>query len=114
MDARGDRQAENESLFRDVNERIEVLVEETFDRTDGVEAFEFVCECQDANCTERLALTVTEYEAIRADGRQFLVAPSQEHVDLTIERIVDMSTRYWVVEKIDEPGERAEQTDPRA
>jgi hypothetical protein len=114
MDGRRDRQAQNESLFRSVNERIEELVEGAVPPREGVEAWEFVCECYDTACTERLAMTVREYEAVRADGSRFVVAPALEHVDLDIERVVDMSTRYWVVEKVGEAAERAEEDDPRA
>ena len=67
----------------------------------------------DADCLEQIPLTVAEYEAVRADGTHFVVAPSSEHVDLSIERVVDMSARYWVVEKIDEVGDLAEADDPR-
>lgn len=114
MDERRRRQAENETLFRNVNERIEELVAGAFDRREGIEAWDFVCECHDTGCTERLAMTIAEYEAVRAEGARFVVAPSPEHVDLRIEHVVDMSSRYWVVEKVGEPGEIAEEDDPRA
>ena len=114
MDRRSERQAQNEALFRDVNERIEELVDEALEQhTEGTTVWDFVCECQDRSCAERIPLTRTEYEAIRADGRRFVVAPSPVHVDTSIENVVDMSTRYWVVEKIGEPGAFAEEHDPR-
>jgi hypothetical protein len=114
MDGRSERQARNEALFRSVNERIEELVDQTLEHhTEGASVWDFVCECHDRDCAERIPLTRTEYEAIRSDGRHFVVAPSPEHVDTSIESVVDMSTRYWVVEKIGEPGEYAEETDPR-
>lgn len=114
MTERDGRQAVNELLFRRVNERIEELAQRTFDSGgDEPQAWDFVCECHRAECDERLALTIAEYEAVRAQGRRFLVAPSPEHVDTTIEHVVDMSTRYWVVEKIGSPGELAEDQDPR-
>jgi hypothetical protein len=114
MDSRSERQAQNEALFRAVNERIEELVDETLERhTEGASVWDFVCECEDRECAQRIPLTRTEYEAIRADGRRFVVAPGPDHVDTSIENVVDMSTRYWVVEKIGEPGEFAEDHDPR-
>jgi hypothetical protein len=113
MDARRRRQAENEMLFRSINERIEDLSEEFLDRGEGGRAYDFVCECQNTECTVQVALTVAEYEAVRESGRQFIVAPSPDHVDMAIENVVDMSTRYWVVEKTDESGEIAEADDPR-
>jgi hypothetical protein len=32
---------------------------------------------------------------------------------MTIENVVDMTTRYWVVEKTEEAGDVAEAADPR-
>jgi hypothetical protein len=108
------RQAENEGLFRSVNERIEELAEGTFDSAaDGERAVDFVCECADTSCTERVALTIREYEAIRAAGNRFVVAPAAEHVDTSIEHVIDMSSRYWVVEKLAQAGEQAKRDDPR-
>jgi hypothetical protein len=114
MDRRHERQARNEALFRNVNERIEELVDETLEHhAQGATVWDFVCECQDRDCAERIPLTRIEYEAVRADGKRFVVAPSPEHVDTNIEVVVDMSTRYWVVEKTGETGRLAEEQDPR-
>jgi hypothetical protein len=113
VDDRRERQAKNEMLFRRINEQIEDLGESWLGQESGERAYDFVCECQDTECTERIALTVAEYESIRASGRRFVVVPSAEHVDMTIENVVDMSSRYWVVEKTDESGDLAEAEDPR-
>ena len=114
MDARRERQAENELLFRRVNDRIEDLAEGLFDSGgDEPQAFDFVCECHRTECNLRLALTIAEYESVRADGRRFFVVPDPEHVDPTIEEVVDRSSRYWVVEKVGDSGELAEDEDPR-
>jgi len=116
MDDRRARHAQNEMLFRSINERIESLGEAFFEGPDGEGpvATDFVCECHDAGCTDRVTLSTREYEAVRANGRSFVVAPSPEHVDTGIENVVDMSSsRYWIVEKTDESGAAAEATDPR-
>lgn len=113
MDARRERQARNENAFRSINEKIEDLGEELLGQDRGERPYDFVCECHDVECTERVVLTVSEYEAVRDSGRRFVVAPSPEHVDMAIENVVDMSSRYWVVEKTDEAGEVAEAADPR-
>jgi hypothetical protein len=113
VDARRQRQAENEMLFRSINERIEDLSQDMLPSGGGERAYDFVCECQNTRCTRPVALTVREYESIRTDGRRFFVAPAPEHVDLRIENVVDRSTRYWVVEKIGESGEIAEAENPR-
>jgi hypothetical protein len=114
MEGRRRRQAENEMVFRSINERIEGLSAELFDRDgEGAKVLDFVCECHHGDCVERIALTAVEYEAVRASGKRFLVAPSPDHVDMDIENVVDMSARYWVVEKTDEAGDLAEAGDPR-
>jgi len=116
VEGRQQRLAANESLFRSVNERIEDLAEGPFQGGpgEGARAWDFVCECADPGRSERIALTIAEYEQIRAAGNRFVVAPAPEHVDTTIENVVDTkSSRYWVVEKTDEAAEAAEEADPR-
>jgi hypothetical protein len=87
------RRARNESLFRDVNERIA----ESAERFDS-ESAEFVCECADAACTDRVHATLETYDAVREDGTQFLVAPG--HDDPDIERVVVQRPRYAIVAKV--------------
>ena len=43
----------------------------------------------------------------------FAVAPNKEHVSLDVERIVEKREDYWVVEKLGEAAEVADQTNPR-
>jgi len=102
----GERVGINESVFREVNERIEELGER-FD-TDEVE---FVCECADVGCAERLSLTTGEYEQVRSEPDRFLLAPGHEQPG--IERVVEDHGRFLVVEKLGEAGQIAEDTDPR-
>jgi hypothetical protein len=88
-----ERRARNEALFRDVNERIA----ENADPFD-VERIEFVCECSDPNCTERVSATLADYERVRAEPTTFLLAPGHEQRD--IERVVSERKRFHVVEKV--------------
>lgn len=107
--SREERLAKNEAFFRIVNERIR---ESVGDRGSDGHPYEFVCECSDARCVERVRLTIAEYEEIRADGSRFVLAPGHE-----IERIEDVvaqSVRRTVVEKRGAAGETAETLDPRA
>lgn len=105
MDLRGQRAAENESLFRRVNERVEEL-------SHGLETLALVCECADTGCAERLVdVPTSEYERVRAHGDRFFVAPGHEQRD--VESIVSESERYLVVEKRGEAGEAARENDPR-
>jgi hypothetical protein len=87
------KRARTESLFRDVNERIAESAQRfDADRTD------FVCECSDPNCTHRLEASLDEYEDVRADGATFMTTPGHEDAD--IERVVSLSRRFQVVEKM--------------
>jgi hypothetical protein len=105
------RAAKNESRFREINERIE-RSNEGFDFAFSVNTW--ICECSNETCAERLQLSVEDYEVIRSDGARFLVAPSNEHTWLEIERVTKRYARYWVVEKIGEAAALAERSDPRS
>ena len=88
-----ERRALNEALFRDVNERIAESAERVYEsRT------EFVCECADSNCTDRVPATLTEYESMRKQSTTFLLAPG--HAEHEIERVVSDRGRFHVVEKV--------------
>jgi hypothetical protein len=104
MDA--ERVAKNEALFRDVNERIA----ESAERFDADDA-EFVCECADARCAERIETSLETYEDVRSDGAQFLVKPG--HEDERFERVVSRRPTFRVVEKIETVGRIARRLDPR-
>ena len=86
------RIARTEALFRDVNERI-AEVQQRF----NTDETEFVCECADPECTERVQATLDEYERVRADGTQFLLVPG--HEDRRIERVVERPRRHLAVVK---------------
>jgi hypothetical protein len=101
MDSRETRLARNETLFREVNERIEEAVERA-DREDS-HIYEFLCECSNADCTLLLPLTIAEYEAVRSDPRQFIVAPGHDLPE--IESVVARSRGYQVVVKVGEAAE---------
>ena len=111
MDAERQRRiAENESLFRDVNERVEDTAER-FMIGDDV-AQEFLCECGDTGCTQRVTLTLREYEGVRANPRRFAVVPGHEIRE--VENVVERGDRYFVVEKTGVGGPVADALDPRS
>ena len=108
MDEREVRIAKTEALFRDVNERIA----ETSERFDA-DAAEFMCECADAGCAERLQLPLDEYEEVRGEPTQFVIDP--EHVKPDVEQVVARRQGYAVVEKIDRVvAQVVRRLDPRA
>jgi hypothetical protein len=88
------RIAQTESLFRDVNERIA----ETADRFESTAA-NFVCECADASCTQRVDVSLQEYEHVRADPATFVLAPGHEITE--VERVVAERGSYRIVEKVE-------------
>jgi hypothetical protein len=104
------RVGENQALFRDVNERIEAGKQ---GRTAWVTISPWVCECVDETCTERIMLTLEEYEELRANPTHFAVVADDKHVAPEAERIVEKHERYWVVEKVGDAAEAAEELDVR-
>jgi hypothetical protein len=107
--AREERVARNETLFREVNERIKQVNADvaTADATD------FLCECADESCTQAISLTLAEYEAVRADGTQFAVVIGHTLPD--VERVIASNRRYAVVAKTDPEAVRiVEAEDPRS
>ena len=104
----GDARERNEALFREVNERIED-VGTTLLPDD--QPMEFLCECDNRDCVEKVSATRAEYEAIRAVGTHFVVLPG--HEDPGVERVVQENERFLVVEKEGEAAQEAEQSDPR-
>jgi hypothetical protein len=107
-DARGDRAARNEALFRRVNERVEE-VNKAFESILG--DADFFCECADLECMEKIRMQLAEYEALRANSTHFAVKPG--HVLPDEERILEDRVGYVVVEKVGRAGERAAELDPR-
>jgi hypothetical protein len=61
---------DNGEIARDVNDRIRDVLW-AFDSSNG----EFFCECDRIGCTERITITVSEYDVLRAsDGGARLLA----------------------------------------
>jgi hypothetical protein len=102
-----ERLAKNESFFRQVNERIRDVAE-TFQVAD---AYEFLCECANAGCTERIELSRAEYEWVRAKPARFVLAPG--HTAPEIEHVVEKDHNHVVVEKLGIAGQIAAKLDPR-
>lgn len=102
-----DRIAENEAVFREVNERIEAGQWPT-GRGDPVA---FRCECGSLRCGMMVQLTLDDYERVRVRSTQFMLVPGHEIPE--IEKIVERAATYVVVEKLGEAADVAEETDPR-
>lgn len=108
MTTRAERQGRNESLFREVNERIAEL-----NQTFQIEGHsEFLCECSREECKEPVSISIDEYETVRRAPTRFFVIPG--HEDESVERVIERSDRYVVVEKFGEAADEAEDLDPRS
>ena len=106
-DVQQERAAKNQAVFRDVNEGIRDITE-VQEETWG----DVLCECDDLTCIERIPVTITEYERVRAHGDRFLLLDG--HETLEVETIVDRTDRYVVVEKLEHGAVVAHRLDPRA
>jgi hypothetical protein len=103
-----DARERNEAVFRVVNERIEDVG--TTLVPDDV-PMQFLCECDDPDCLEKISATRAEYEAIRAVATQFVVLPG--HEDPAVEHVVQQAESFLVVEKEGQAGHEAQESDPR-
>lgn len=106
-EAREERLAQNEVLFRSVNEAIEQKAIEL----GGVDSYQFICECSSSTCVERVMMTLGEYEHVRGHGARFFVTPGHQNVE--VELVVDTKPLYLIVEKDGAAGVLAEFEDPR-
>ena len=102
-----DRIARNETLFREVNERIEAG---RWPTQRGKPAA-FRCECGSLRCNLLVELTLEDYERVRESATHFVLVPGHEIP--AIERVVERESTYVVVEKVGEAAEVAQDTDPR-
>jgi hypothetical protein len=97
VDAQVYRRARNQTLFREVNDRI-------LDVNDPLEQHreaEFLCECSVENCLATVQLSADEYRSVRADPTHFVTAVG--HVEPSLDRLVEPGERFWIVETL--PGE---------
>jgi hypothetical protein len=108
MSSREERVARNESATREINEDIE-RAHQAVSREGHVR---MLCECGRERCDRVIALTVEEYERVRADPRQFAIA--REHLIPDMEQIVAETDRYAIVAKREgTPAAVATEEDPR-
>lgn len=99
--------ARTESAFREVNEAIA----RTAERFESDEA-DFVCECGDPECADRVTADLDEYEGVRAEPTHFLLAPG--HDEPRAERVVRSTGAFDIVEKFGAVGRMARRLNPRA
>jgi hypothetical protein len=81
-----------EILFRDVNEAVQVYYR-VGERTEA----QFVCECSDAGCVEKVRLTRAEYADVRDFPTRFFLVPGHENE--TVDRVVELRSGFTIIEK---------------
>ena len=108
-----ERLAHNQTLFREVNERIQYLgeVNERIGYSAEGATSEFVCECSSTECISTIELTVVEYERVRSNPTWFVIKP--DHDLAQIERVVSRDDGFAVVERLI-VEEYMQETNPRS
>lgn len=101
------RVAQNEDVFREVNEGIA----RGQWPGEGESAIGFRCECARLGCNQLIELNIGAYEDVRANARRFIVVPGHQVPET--ETVVGEAEGYLVVEKRGDAGRVAESLDPR-
>ncbi len=104
---REDRLAQNEVMFRRVNERLAPA-------GGSIEApheLQLFCECSDRDCLKTIAIETAEYEWLRLNPRRFAVLPGHEAP--AVEDVVERHDRFVVVEQHAKTHDEADAADPR-
>ena len=91
------RLARNEVMFRAINDRIRELAV-GFEHV-AEEVLAFICECADETCVERVSLSLSQYDDLRAIPARFVVVPGHEATPL-VERVIFRGTEFVIVRKI--------------
>jgi hypothetical protein len=109
MNARDERVARNEAMYRAVNREIEYAAQQLGDKP--TDELEIVCECGQPACAATIALTIAEYDDIHRERDRFAVAPGHENPEL--EHVVKQTPEYVVVDKFGAAEDVAEAEERR-
>ena len=97
--SREERVARNEELFQEVNRQIEKL-EEKLGRP---RTLSILCECGKKHCLDGFEVEPSAYQRVRANPLWFFVVP--EHEDSQVEKVIERTPQYLVVEKVGRAAE---------
>jgi hypothetical protein len=97
--SREERVARNEELFQEVNRQIEKL-EEKLGRP---KTFAILCECGKKHCLDGFDVEPAVYQRVRSNPLLFFVVPG--HEDREVERVVEQTPAFLVVEKVGRAAE---------
>ena len=101
--------ARNEAMFREANERAKRW-EERHGPDSEVELY--FCECANPDCLEKVGLGKADYERIRSDPRQFVIASGHELPE--VETVIEQNEGWAIIEKTPEVDDIVEESDPRS
>lgn len=117
------RLAENEVIFRQINEQVHKGFEETnrLAREDGQPEYitepdendaplQFYCECADEKCAGRVIINLHTYNEIHKQNNRFVILPGHEVA--SVEDVVTKNDKYEVVQKKVEPPESSDTLHP--
>jgi hypothetical protein len=105
VDDRVRRVAENEALFRQVNEHV-VGAERR-----PAESFEILCECGDEACMDHVRVTTEAYERVRSQPTDFVLTPG--HAIPEVETVVESNDEFDVVRKTGQAAALVKELEPR-
>ena len=112
-DDEASRDTRKQALFREVNDAIRRAASTILG---GEGAWNFLCECGNAECHAPVRLSLEAYEAVRAEADWFLVVDG--HADPGRERVLERHNGYVVVEAIgaavETPGSQPVRARPQA
>ncbi len=58
---------------------------------------QFVCECSDSGCVEKVRLTRAEYADVRGFPTRFFLVPGHENE--IVDRVVELRSGFTIIEK---------------
>jgi len=97
--SREERVARNEALFQEVNRQIEKLEE----KLGHPKTLAILCECGKKHCLDGFEVEPAVYQRVRSSPLLFFVAPG--HEDEKVERVVERTGQFSVVEKVGRAAE---------
>lgn len=103
MDERARQVAENEVLFRQVNEHV------VSGGRRAAETFDVICECDDTDCMEHIRVTTEAYERARSEATDFLLKPGHENQGF--ETVIERHEGFVVTRKTGEAAALAKKLD---
>jgi hypothetical protein len=92
------QQINTELAIRGANQRVKKVIEHHTpqEEQDGLK-IDFYCECSNANCDQRISLTLDQYDDLHNNQARFIIAKG--HSTPAVEQIIKTHPNLQVVEK---------------